>query len=88
MRAHARQSTVRLGDVVVEAVASGNPAERAGVKVGDIVREVDSYDVEDHAGGVRALRMIELRGPGATVKLALERDGKPQTVELQLESPP
>lgn len=81
------QLAPQLSDVVVKAVASNSPAQRAGIEVGDIVREVDGHHVEDY-GWKMTLRRIEMRAPGSTVKLTLERDGKPQSVEFQLESRP
>ena len=69
-------------------VVSGGPAERAGVKTGDIVREVDDNEVDPMMGPQGVLMGIEDGGPGHTVKLTLERDGKQRTVELKLDSRP
>jgi hypothetical protein len=82
------QLAAPLSDVVVKSVASGSPAERGGVKVGDIVRALDGRELGDYGNAESTLFAIELRGAGSTVKLTLERDGKRQAVALQLVAAP
>jgi hypothetical protein len=74
----------QLSEVVVKAVSTGSPAERAGVKVGDLIDAIDGEEPQDLGPAEATLMQIEMKGPGATVKLTLDRDGKPQTVELKL----
>src|SRR5690606_7874547 len=74
----------QLSDVVVKVVAASSPAERAGIKVGDVVSEVDGRQVNGFNGSGSVLARIEMRQVGSIVKLALEREGKHQTVESKL----
>ena len=75
-------------NVAVKKLVSGGPAERAGVKSGDLVSAVDDEEVDAFIGPQLVLMGIENGGPGATVKLTLEREGKPRTVELKLDARP
>lgn len=60
---------------------SGSPAEKAGVKSGDVITAVNGEPVKD----ARTLaRRISRMAPGASVKLDLIRKGKPETVTLTL----
>ncbi len=76
-----------LSEVVVKAVTASSPAERAGIKVGDVVSAVDGRRVNGFEGSASVLAWIEMREVGSMVNLAIERDGRQQTVEMKLESP-
>jgi len=57
---------------LISDVNPGSPAERAGLKPGDVITKVDDHAVSD----ARALRlMIGEMSPGKTVQLAVIRDG-------------
>ena len=57
---------------LISDVNPGSPAERAGLKSGDVITKVDDHAVADS----RALRlMIGEMSPGKTVQLAVVRDG-------------
>ena len=71
--------------VLVNEVYPGGPAERAGLKVGDIVSAVDGRPVDDPPSLVFR---IGSRAVGGTVKLSLLRDGKPLTVAVELRRAP
>lgn len=62
-------------------VVSGSPADKAGVKDGDIITKVNDIEVGDK-GSVASL--IAEYGPNDTVTLTLLRDGKTETVEVTL----
>ncbi|WFB07564.1 trypsin-like peptidase domain-containing protein [Streptomyces sp. LX-29] len=64
-----------------EPVKPGGPADRAGVRPGDVITEVDGVRV--HSG--REL-IVKIRGhrPGDRLELTLERDGRERTVSLTL----
>ena len=65
-----------VGDVV-----PGSPAEKAGIKRGDIVLKFDDKDIEkftDLPG------LVAGSGSGKTVKLEILRDSKKQTVDVTL----
>jgi serine protease Do len=57
----------------VTAVAAGSPAAEAGVKVGDVVRRVGSFDV---GGGIDFHLALVGRRDGQKLALRLLRDGK------------
>lgn len=79
--------TVKTGAYVVasqqgrSAVVSGSPADRAGIKEGDIVTRVNGVDV-GKAGDVASL--VGEYAPGDTIELTLLREGRPQTVRVGL----
>lgn len=72
------------GTLVAE-VRPGSPAEKAGVKVGDILTEVDGEKVGQSFDVSRAIRE---RNPGDTVNVSLVRDGQTRTVNLTLAERP
>jgi S1-C subfamily serine protease len=67
--------------VKVAAVTPGSPAEKAGVKEGDVILKVAGQDVAN----LQAYSAI-LRGlvPGQTVKVVLGRGGKEETLDVTL----
>jgi serine protease Do len=78
------QTTDRKG-LYVAAVDRGSPADKAGIKVGDIIRKVNGVEVSD---GNEAYRVIFGASVGDTIALTLEREGKLFTVRLLLEESP
>lgn len=70
----------RVG-VRVRGLLPGGPAEAAGVEAGDLVTAVDGRRVTKAAEAVAA---IQLKRPGEAVRLGLERDGRPLTLEVVL----
>jgi S1-C subfamily serine protease len=66
---------------VVSEVSPGSPAEKAGVKRGDVIVSVDGVNVDD--GNTLRNRIASTR-PGSTVALGLVRDGRPRTVRVEL----
>lgn len=64
----------------VRLVLPGTPAEEAGLKAGDILREVDGVAAETlPLGRIRSLFRIAKR----TYRLKIDRDGHPLSVELR-----
>jgi len=71
--------------VLVKAIYTGGPADKAGLRPGDVVRSVDGREVDDP----EALRFrIATREVGATVRLSVLRGGKPLEVSIPLGRPP
>ena len=69
------------GHVVIGGLAPGGPAERAGVKLGDLVLEVAGTRV---AGLAAMFRKIWSAGPaGSEVTLTLSRRGASSTVQIR-----
>lgn len=70
------------GRIVVVAPIDGSPAERAGVRAGDQLLEIDGRPVE----AARLDQTIErMRGfVGSTVRLVVSRDGEPEPLQFDL----
>jgi len=66
---------------VIANVLAGGPADKAGVREGDLVRRVDGVAVGSRASLMRA---IGAKTPGKVVKLDLLRDGTDVTAEVTL----
>lgn len=62
----------------IDGVVAGSPAEGAGLKVGDVVLEVDGVPVATGLAALIAIRLGEER-----VRLTLGRGGKQQVVKLK-----
>jgi serine protease Do len=80
-----RLATADRNGLYVAAVERRSPADKAGVKVGDIIRKVNGTLVRD---GNEAYRVIFGASVGDTIALTVERDGKMHTVRLLLEESP
>lgn len=65
--------------VVVDAVQPGTPAERAGVKSGDIVLEIDGERVR---GARHFSRLVQESPAGRAVQLVINRSGARQTLSV------
>jgi serine protease Do len=65
--------------VKVAGVTPGSPAERSGVKEGDVLMKIDGKDVADLPGFSGILRGLT---PGQTVKVVLVRGGQEQTLDV------
>ncbi len=71
--------------VIVGEVISGSPAEKAGLQPGDMIRKFDGHDVKNF----NTLRTLVAGAPlNKNVQLQIVRDGKPLTVEAQIEEQP
>ena len=71
------------GGVVVVKVAAGTPAEKAGLKKGDIIQEINGKRCDTAEDWQKVLAKAN---PGDAVKLVVIRDKKDVTVELTLEA--
>ena len=71
------------GLIVVVAPFEGSPAERAGLRTGDVIVAVDGHAVKPAGVGASVGRM---RGePGTIVRVTIERDGLAEPVEYAVE---
>ena len=69
------------GGAVVSDVVSGSPAEKAGIKVGDIIVGFNGEEVKD----ARALpEMVASAGPGAESRVTVLREGERQILNITL----
>lgn len=75
----------RPGGNLLRDIYKGGPADRAGLKVGDVIREVDGFAVDDP----QALRYrIATKSFGGVAVMKYSRDGKSGEARLTLEPPP
>ncbi len=82
-----------LGDatgVVVNSVSAKSPAERAGLRPGDVVTHFAGKPVEaekdEDIGNFQ--RVVAGTDPGEEVEVAILRDGKPRTLEVEIGTQP
>jgi serine protease Do len=66
---------------LVEDVTPDSPADKAGIKNGDVIRKLDGQKVE---GSEELTNTITSMKPGTTVNLEVFRDGKPMNVKVTL----
>src|SRR5262245_11270155 len=71
------------GGVKIDEVNADSPAEKAGIKAGDVVVE---YDGEKVRSARQFTRLVQETPEGRSVSIALLRDGKKQTVNATPES--
>ena len=70
----------RRSDLRVDQVMSGSPAEKAGIRVGDLVVSLGGEPVRDIPGFAAAIA-----ARGGPTQLELLRDGRPATVTVELQ---
>jgi serine protease Do len=68
---------------VVSQVESDSPGAKAGLKVGDVITELDGQKITD-ASDLQV--QVGEKHPGTTIKLGLLRDGKSMTIPVTLEA--
>ena len=71
------------GGVQIDEVNDDSPAEKAGIKSGDVIVE---YDGERVRSARQFTRLVQETPEGRTVKVALLRDGQRQTVDATPEN--
>jgi serine protease Do len=67
--------------VLVQEVQPGGPAEKAGLKAGDIITTVDGRSIKD---GDDLVNEIAGRRPGSTIRLGYVREGKPMDTTVTI----
>ena len=67
--------------VMVNRVIENTPAERAGLKVGDVITSLDGTNVQD---AQHFMQLIWQARAGATIDLDLMREGKPMELKVTL----
>ena len=67
----------------VSSVASGGPADKAGIKVGDVITAVNGEEVSSADGMILAVRSHSI---GDTITLTVVRDGQSQDIAVTLGS--
>jgi hypothetical protein len=69
------------GSVSIAGVEEGSSAEKAGLKEGDIITEIDDYHIENYRGLME--RLAEYNA-GDKIKVRYVRDGKANNASLKL----
>jgi putative serine protease PepD len=64
-----------------EAITPNGPADKAGLKPGDVITKLDDMVIDS---GPTLIGQIWTHKPGDTVKITYERDGKEHTVDVTL----
>ena len=70
---------------VVTAITAGSPADRAGIKVNDVITKVNDQTIDDQHPLKDVLRQY---APGTKVSVAIYRGGKTQTLQVTLGTHP
>jgi serine protease Do len=70
---------------LVADVEDDSPAARAGIQRGDVIRSLDGQKV---ASTSQLRNRVASLSPGANVRVELQRDGTPRTVDIQLQTRP
>ncbi|MEW6776453.1 MAG: trypsin-like peptidase domain-containing protein [Bdellovibrionota bacterium] len=78
------------GGVIINSVIAESPAERAGLKAGDIVTAVDGQDVDvpEEAEATSFARLVAGLEVGKKVEVKVLRDLKPLTLTVKLDAQP
>ena len=69
----------------VQDVTRGGPADKAGIKPGDVIRKFDNRAVTDSE---QLLAIVASESPGSTVPVAILRNGEPLTLKVTIEQRP
>jgi serine protease Do len=67
--------------VLVQEVQPGGPADKAGLKAGDIITTVDGRSIKD---GDDLVNEIAGRRPGSTIRMGYVREGKPMDTTVTI----
>jgi Do/DeqQ family serine protease len=69
--------------VIVTDVVKGSPAEKAGIKSGDLILEIDGREVKN---SIQLRAYVQSKKPGDKVKLKVLKDGKEMEISVNLGS--
>ena len=67
--------------IEVTAVANGSPAQKAGLKAGDVIISIDGIRLESAS---KTLDMIAETAPGTELRLEISRDGQSKTINARV----
>jgi carboxyl-terminal processing protease len=79
------QVKIDEGKIVVVEPIKGSPAEKAGIKAGDVIVKINDYKVKDNVEQddlQEAVKEIVKQKPGTKIKVGIKRDGKDMTLEV------
>lgn len=69
--------------VMINSVFEGDPAQKAGLKVGDVILKIGGIAVNSPT---RMIRIVGAISPGQTVHLDIFRDGQPKMIPVKLDN--
>jgi len=67
--------------VLIEKIIKDSPAEKAGLKAGDVILEIEKKKIEDYEDLIRTVNYYD---PGDTISLKYSRRGKVNMVSIKL----
>jgi serine protease Do len=74
-----------VSGVLVNQVEPNGPADKAGLKQGDVIRTMNGQTVD---GMPRFRALVAGMSPGTAITLGILRDGKPETIKITLAEQP
>ncbi len=77
----AREDLVADAGAYITDVVEGSPADDAGLRIGDVVVELNGRTIDGRASLLRTIRRNE---PGDRIDLVIERDGENETLGIEL----
>jgi serine protease Do len=66
---------------LIQDVTAGSPADKAGIKTGDVIRKINGQTVSDRD---QLTAMVTNMDPGSVATLDILRDGHPMTIKVTL----
>ena len=75
----------RINGALVADVSTGSPAEKAGLKSGDVIREYNGQAVKD---ATQLKLQVAQTAPGTKVPLSLVREGETKTLDVTVRNQP
>ena len=75
----------RINGALVADVSTGGPAEKAGLKSGDVIREYNGQTIKD---ATQLKLQVAQTTPGTKVPLSLVRDGETKTMDVTVRNQP
>lgn len=69
--------------VIITDVVKGSPADKAGLKAGDVIIKVDDREIKN---SLQLRSYIQSKAPGENVEITIIRDGKEKTLKATLGS--
>jgi S1-C subfamily serine protease len=83
--------SAETGSVVVVETIPGSPAEKAGIKAGDVIVQVNDHKVKEKDATnddvAEMVKEVVKNEPGTRIKVIVKRDDKEKTIEVTVGKP-